>query len=106
MAPGITSQDHRSLNGKPERTVSYYAARASTRILELENRCTGNRTVGLNPHPLRQFARKAFCRLTGAIQNRAGALLLASLPRPNSEDRDRPFALDLQFPERLAVERG
>ena len=30
-------------------TLSYWAARASMRILELENRCTGNRTVGSNP---------------------------------------------------------
>ena len=34
---------------KPEPTISYCAARASMRILELENRCTGNRTVGSNP---------------------------------------------------------
>ena len=35
-------------------TVSYRAARASMRILELENRCTGNRTRGFESHPLRQ----------------------------------------------------
>jgi hypothetical protein len=36
-------------NAKLEHTVSYWTARASMRILELENRCTGNRTVGSNP---------------------------------------------------------
>ena len=49
MALGITSQDGRSRNAEPEHTLSYRAAQASTRILELENRCTGNRTVGSNP---------------------------------------------------------
>ena len=29
--------------------LSYRAAQASRGILELENRCTGNRTVGSNP---------------------------------------------------------
>ena len=29
-----------------EHTLGYAAARANTQILELENRCTGNRTVG------------------------------------------------------------
>jgi hypothetical protein len=29
--------------------LTYYAERASMRILELENRCMGNRTVGSNP---------------------------------------------------------
>ena len=46
---GITNQDHQRENGKQERMVRYKATRASTRILELENRCTGNRTVGSNP---------------------------------------------------------
>jgi hypothetical protein len=51
-APGITGQDHRSENGERERTVSYCTARANTRILELENRCTGNRTwVRIPPSP-------------------------------------------------------
>jgi hypothetical protein len=36
-------------NAKLERTLSHWAAQASVRILELENRCTGNRTVGSNP---------------------------------------------------------
>jgi hypothetical protein len=49
MAPTITSQDYRSENGEPEHTLSYTAAHASTRILELENRCTRKRTVGSNP---------------------------------------------------------
>jgi len=46
---GITRRDHRSKNAEPERTLSYCAARVIMRILELENRCTGNRTVGSNP---------------------------------------------------------
>ena len=46
---GITSQDCKRKNGEQEHTLSYCAAQASRRILELENRCTGNRTVGSNP---------------------------------------------------------
>ena len=48
-APGITRRDYRSRNCEPEHTLSYTAIRTVTRILELENRCTGNRTVGSNP---------------------------------------------------------
>jgi hypothetical protein len=36
-------------NAKLEHTVSNWAVQANMRILELENRCTGNRTVGSNP---------------------------------------------------------
>jgi len=36
-------------NAELEHTVNYRAAQASVRIIELENRCTGNRTVGSNP---------------------------------------------------------
>ena len=36
-------------NAKLEHTLSYWMAHANTKILELENRCTGNRTVGSNP---------------------------------------------------------
>ena len=36
-------------NAEPEHTLSYWTAHVSMRILELENRCTGNRTVGSNP---------------------------------------------------------
>jgi hypothetical protein len=49
MAPVITNQDDRPKNGEQEHTLSHGAAQANTRILELENRCTGNRTVGSNP---------------------------------------------------------
>jgi len=35
--------------GQQKHTLSYRAAHAGMRILELENRCTGNRTVGSNP---------------------------------------------------------
>ena len=42
-------QDHRNRNAEQECTFSYYVRRPSMRILELENRCTGNRTVGSNP---------------------------------------------------------
>ena len=45
----ITGRDDRGQNAKPSRTVGYRTAQGSTRILELENRCTGNRTVGSNP---------------------------------------------------------
>jgi len=48
-ARGITGWDCSYENAKPKRTVSYSAAQDSTRIIELENRCTGNRTVGSNP---------------------------------------------------------
>jgi hypothetical protein len=46
---GITRQDHRGKKAEPEHTLSYCAAHTDMRILELENRCTGNRTVGSNP---------------------------------------------------------
>jgi hypothetical protein len=49
MVWGITRQDHRSKKPEQEHTLSYYVAPISMRILELENRCTGNRTVGSNP---------------------------------------------------------
>jgi len=49
MARGITSQDHRIRNAKLGHTFNHWTAHASMRILELENRCTGNRTVGSNP---------------------------------------------------------
>ena len=65
MAPTITSQDYRSENGEPEHTLSYTAAHASTRILELENRCTGNRTVGSNP----TLSASAYCMLLIKLAN-------------------------------------
>ena len=46
---GNTSQHRWLRNAKQKHTLSYRAAHASMRILELENRCTGNRTVGSNP---------------------------------------------------------
>jgi hypothetical protein len=49
MAQGITRQDCQEKNDGYGGTVSYCAIQAITRILELENRCTGNRTVGSNP---------------------------------------------------------
>ena len=49
MALGVTCQDCQRKNNEQQRTLSYSAAHARTRILELENRCTGNRTVGSNP---------------------------------------------------------
>ena len=36
------------LAGEPEQTLGYCATYASMRTLELENRCTSNRTVGSN----------------------------------------------------------
>src|SRR6476660_5502409 len=46
---GITSKDHWLRNGVPNHTLRYRPTQASMRIIELENRCTGNRTVGPNP---------------------------------------------------------
>jgi hypothetical protein len=46
---GITSQDCPNENGEPEHTLSYRVTRASMRVLELENGCPGNRTVGSHP---------------------------------------------------------
>jgi hypothetical protein len=40
---GITSRDHRMRNTKLEQTVSYQTALGNMGILELENRCTGDR---------------------------------------------------------------
>jgi hypothetical protein len=45
----ITNQDRHTKNREQEHTLSYRTAQANMRILELENRCTGNRTVGSNP---------------------------------------------------------
>jgi hypothetical protein len=45
----ITSRHRHGKIGELERTLSYKAIRTGTRIIELENRCTGNRTVGSNP---------------------------------------------------------
>ena len=49
MTRGITNQHHRLRNAEQEHTLNYCAAQASMRVIELENRCTGNRTVGSNP---------------------------------------------------------
>jgi hypothetical protein len=49
MALRITSQNHRLRNGVPDHTLRYRPTHANMRIIELENRCTGNRTVGSNP---------------------------------------------------------
>ena len=49
LAQAITKKDYRVENAKLEHTLSHLAAQASMRIIELENRCTGNRTVGSNP---------------------------------------------------------
>ena len=47
--PAVTGQDDRYRNSQQKCTLSHCAARSSRRILELENRGTGNRTVGSNP---------------------------------------------------------
>ena len=49
MAPTITRRDHGTEIGELDHTLSHWTAQASMRILELENRCAGNRTVGSNP---------------------------------------------------------
>jgi hypothetical protein len=49
MAWGITRQNCQSKNSEQEHTLSYCPTRASMRILEIENRCTGNRLVNLRP---------------------------------------------------------
>jgi hypothetical protein len=45
----ITGQHRGTRNGELEHTVNHVATRDSTRILELENRCTRKRPVGSNP---------------------------------------------------------
>ena len=47
-AAGTTNKHHQRKNGEQEHRLSYCAARTGMRILELENRCAGNRTVGSN----------------------------------------------------------
>jgi hypothetical protein len=42
----VTSRNYRNANGKQEHTLSHEAAHGGTRLLELENRCTGNRPRG------------------------------------------------------------
>jgi len=49
MTRGITNQHHRLRNAEQEHTLNYSAAQASMRVIELENRCTGDRTVSSNP---------------------------------------------------------
>ena len=49
MIRDITNRDHRIRNAKSKHTLSHWTAQANMRIIELENRCTGNRTVGSNP---------------------------------------------------------
>ena len=94
-APGITNEDGVSENSKPKRTVSYIAAQGNTKILELENRCTGNRTVGSNP-PLRQqsLIRKGLLGITDfalpfalplrsrSAPARRGGHIVSPVPRP------------------------
>ena len=41
MARTGTNRDYRLRNAKLEHTLSHWTAQASTRIIELENRCTG-----------------------------------------------------------------
>jgi len=65
MIPGITSQHVRVRKAKLEHTLRHGAARASMRILELENRGTGNRTVGLNP----TLSASAYCMLLIKLAN-------------------------------------
>src|SRR5680860_1359140 len=48
-ASTTTGQDRGSRSAEQEHTLSHCAAQIDMRILELENRCTGNRTVGSNP---------------------------------------------------------
>ncbi len=49
MAPSVTRRDQGIEIVEQKGILRYEATRASMRILELENRCTGNRTVGSNP---------------------------------------------------------
>ena len=51
MALGITSADHRSGKRELGPTFKYRTAHTDMRIIGLENRCTGNRTLGSNSHP-------------------------------------------------------
>jgi hypothetical protein len=48
---GITRRHRQRKIGEPEHTLSYCAERNGIRILELENRCTGNRTPGVRIPP-------------------------------------------------------
>jgi hypothetical protein len=72
MAPNITRRDQETKIGQLEHMSSYKATRPSMRILELENRCTGNRTVGSNPNPLRSQQQPGMSR---ALLNLAGLAL-------------------------------
>jgi len=61
-----------SKNGEQEQTVSDCTAHADTRVLELENRCAGNRTVGSNPTLSANVRLGSFAD----ISKRIGALFL------------------------------
>jgi hypothetical protein len=80
-------------------TLSYRAIRAGTRILELENRCTGNRTVGSNPTlsvsalwfpkgcgGFADLSPNLFAKLTGLYQTRDVAPGLAKGSWPRNRD--------------------
>jgi hypothetical protein len=94
-ARGITSWDVSSGNSEPKHTLSYWTTHTSMRILELENRCTGNRTVRFESHPLRQLWPQAidianFC-LGSAMQSAS----LSTMQRSNrtiSRPIFEPFA--------------
>jgi hypothetical protein len=49
MAPIVTRRDHGTEIGELEQMLSHRTVQASMSVLELENRCTGNRAVGSNP---------------------------------------------------------
>ncbi len=66
-------------NAKLEHTVNYRAAQASMRIIELENRYTGNRTVGSNPNGGLLLFEKHYCR--SGLRRAAGALDRRSLKK-------------------------
>jgi|SRR6476660_1494760 hypothetical protein len=91
MARGITGWDGSDENAEPKRAVSYSAAQDSMRIIELENRCAGNRTVGSNP-TLSDRARceQRLCRLLLDLIHKAIHKRMAGpCGRRGAEDRRR-----------------
>ena len=63
MVSEITGRHRHGKIGELEQTLSYNTAQADTRIFELENRCTGNRTVSSNPSPPHLLESKGFSSL-------------------------------------------
>jgi hypothetical protein len=91
MARGITNWDCQWKNSKPEDPVSYCAAQASTRILELESRCAVYPHRGFESHPLRQFLGTQHDRAAGFCKPAAKPSALGPKADSRTSNLNVPF---------------